>query len=238
MKLSIITATYNCEYNICNLIDSLKSQTDQDFEWVVCDGSSTDNTIGCINAASLSFDVKIDSRPDFGIYDALNRGIKLAVGEYYLTLGSDDLLDTNAISNYKNSIIYSGADIILAGVTIGTKTHYPKKIRNRYLHQRTFVAGHSVGTLIRRSLHEEIGYYSRKYPIAADHLFLELALLRGVVFEHGDFIAGKFGDQGVSSKDKIGALTEAFRIQMSIRGCKLNETIIFIMRLIWNYKTL
>jgi glycosyltransferase involved in cell wall biosynthesis len=238
MKLSIISATYNCEYNIRNLIECLKSQTDQDFEWVVCDGGSTDNTIGYITSASLSFVVKIDSRSDFGIYDALNRGIKLADGEYYLTLGSDDLLEPDAICNYKKSIIYSGADIILAGVRIGSKIHFPNINRNRYLHQRTFVAGHSVGTLIRRYIHEEIGYYSSKYPIAADHLFLELALLKGAIFEYSDFIAGKFGDQGVSSKDKIGSLTEAFRIQLSIGGCKFTESIVFIMRLIWNYKTL
>ena len=136
--------------------------------------------------------------------------------------------DADEIRNTENA-----QPLIVAGGLIGAARLFDTDFSSL-----SYVAGHSVGTLIRRSLHEEIGYYSRKYPIAADHLFLELALLRGVVFEHGDFIAGKFGDQGVSSKDKIGALTEAFRIQMSIRGCKLNETIIFIMRLIWNYKTL
>jgi glycosyltransferase involved in cell wall biosynthesis len=238
MLISIITATYNSEETITDLIESLKKQSDLNFEWIICDGCSTDNTVQILERSHFPFTLKIDSRSDFGIYDALNRGIKISSGQYYLVVGSDDLLDIHAIANYRNAVSQSNADIILSGLRIDKYNYYPRRYRNRFLHQMTFVAGHSVGTLIRKELHYKIGFYSKKFPIAADHLFLECALVNNFQFLYCDFIAGKFGSQGISSSDKIGALVEAFRIQFSISKCKSCEIFIFILRLFWNYRSL
>ena len=238
MLISIITATYNSEDTIEELIGSLKNQTDLNFEWIICDGCSTDKTVHLLERTDLPFTLIIDSRTDFGIYDAINRGIKISSGQYYLTVGSDDLLDIDAIANYRNAVLKTNADIILAGLEIDNNNYYPIKFRCRFLHQKTFVAGHSVGTLIKKELHYKIGFYSNKFPIAADHLFLENAMMHNYQFLYCDFIAGKFGTHGISSSDKIGALVEAFRIQFSISKCKSCEIFIFVLRLLWNFRSL
>jgi len=89
--ISIITATYNAAAVLPRLVESLIAQTDQDFEWVVADGASTDGTLEILEQAKTRLkNVVVDSRPDFGIYDAMNRAIKLSKSSYYLIVGADN----------------------------------------------------------------------------------------------------------------------------------------------------
>ena len=81
-KVSIITAVYNAENHILNLINSLRQQIDKNFEWVVVDGLSTDSTVKILKNID-DLNITIISEADFGIYDALNKGIKACTGEYY-----------------------------------------------------------------------------------------------------------------------------------------------------------
>ncbi len=80
--ISVITATYNASKTFSGLIDSLRNQTDQAFEWIVMDGASTDGTVEQIKAAN-DVVTRFVSEPDFGIYHALNKALGLATGEYY-----------------------------------------------------------------------------------------------------------------------------------------------------------
>jgi glycosyltransferase involved in cell wall biosynthesis len=80
-SLSIVTATFNSEKNLPVLVESLRRQTDSDFEWVIADGGSTDGTLSILGKID-DLAIVLSSEPDFGIYDALNRAISLASGEY------------------------------------------------------------------------------------------------------------------------------------------------------------
>lgn len=181
--LSVVTATYNAAHDLPRLIASLAAQTDQDFEWVVADGVSTDGTLELLEQARQKLQrVVVDSRPDFGIYDALNRAVKLASGEYYLVVGADDMLFPEAIERYKAACVATGADLITAKVLFGDDP----RPRGRYFPawdflwgQKALVSNHAVGLVIRRSLHEHFGYYSRKFPISADQLFIMQAVRGG-----------------------------------------------------------
>lgn len=95
--ITVITATYNASKVLPGLIDSLRSQTDQDFEWIVVDGASTDGTVELVEAAG-DVVTRWVSEPDFGIYHALNKALGLATGEYYLVLGADDRLRTEGVA--------------------------------------------------------------------------------------------------------------------------------------------
>ena len=81
--ISIITATFNSQYFIQNLINSLSNQTDKRFEWIVIDGNSNDNTIKILKNVK-NIKLTYISENDEGIYDAINKGIKLANYNYYL----------------------------------------------------------------------------------------------------------------------------------------------------------
>ena len=72
--ISIITVTYNSEESIMRTLDSIKSQTFQDFEYIIIDGKSSDKTISIINNHEITIN-KLVSEEDNGIYDALNKGV-------------------------------------------------------------------------------------------------------------------------------------------------------------------
>ena len=100
MKISVITATWNAEASMVDMIDSLARQDyprDQ-IEWIVVDGASTDRTVALIHEAAFRPD-RMLSEPDGGIYDALNKGIAMATGDVVGILHSDDVLASPAVLN-------------------------------------------------------------------------------------------------------------------------------------------
>ena len=98
-KISIIIATYNAGKVLLRCLDSIRPQKTDEIELLIIDGNSKDNTMELVNANSDIIDFHV-SEPDMGIYDAWNKGIKAATGEWILFLGADDQLMPNAISVY------------------------------------------------------------------------------------------------------------------------------------------
>lgn len=236
-KISIITATYNAVQYLPRLIDSLRSQTNKDFEWVVADGGSTDGTLEHLKQVA-DLNLVLDSRPDFGIYDALNRAIKLCSGDYYLVLGADDELYADSIDSFMRCVKEQNfPDLVVANVEKddGLVLRPVKKWKFLYS-QRAYVASHAVGTLVKKNLHNRFGYYSSKFPIAADQFFLKKVGDAGCTIKYAEFIAGKFGPQGVSNSDMLGSLTEFFRIQIMTGECKYIQVIIYFLRVLKNIR--
>ena len=145
--ITIITSTLNVEMEIPNLINSLLIQKYQNFEWLIIDGGSSDNTLeklNCISKANL-----ICSAKDSGIYDAWNKGLKFAKGEWVIFLGADDeLYDENVFKNFYNFTRNISKDIeIIYGKVFSNSQIFGKEINNlkeeivKYMcicHQATF----------------------------------------------------------------------------------------------------
>lgn len=240
MRISIVTVTYNAAAVLPGLIQSLRAQVDNDFEWVVADGGSTDGTVELLRGVT-DIPMTWQSEPDFGIYDAINKAVKLCQGEFYLVAGADDVLDPMAIANYKTLILSSGADIVTAPVQhAGLGLIGPPKGGGWLRGASAFITWHSVGTVYRKSLHEKerIGFYSRAHPIAADSLFTKRAAAAGAHIVVGDFVAGHIGGDGVSSANVAGALTDLFRVQLETESAKGLQVLLFIGRLICNFRRL
>ena len=233
IKLSVITATYNAEKFLPRVIKSLQEQTDKDFEWIISDGASSDSTLEILKSTE-GINIKVISGEDFGIYDALNRAIKACNGEFYLVIGADDELYPNAIQNYKEAI-EDGVDIITACVDTDNGKIEPNSGPRWLKAQAHYVSGHAVGSIYRTSLHQKFGYYSRKFPIAADQLFVLTAANHGVKIKAIKSIVGKFSNDGVSSIDILGTICEIYRIQIAMAENKFLQTILFILRLIKNF---
>lgn len=99
MKLSIITVCYNNKAGLQNTLTSIQEQMSKDFEYIVIDGASTDGSAELLDNYAEIIDYKL-SEKDSGIYNAMNKAIKLAKGEYCLFLNSGDTLhDKNTIRN-------------------------------------------------------------------------------------------------------------------------------------------
>lgn len=94
MKFSLITVTFNSGQTIRNTFDSVLKQTYSDFEYILVDGSSKDNTLDLINEYVLKFNERLRwiSEKDDGLYDAMNKGFSMATGDVIGIINSDDVL--------------------------------------------------------------------------------------------------------------------------------------------------
>lgn len=230
-SLSIVTATYNAASCLPGLIACLRKQTDQDFQWVIADGCSEDETLALLEAVN-DINLLVLSQPDFGIYDALNRAIKAASGDYYIVCGADDVFNTDAIANFREAIERTQADIVTANALYGKNTLKPKNSMPWLWGQRANISAHVIATAFKKDLHQHFGFYSRKYPIAADQLFVMQACQSGAKCSAANFIAGEIGERGVSSMDRVGNATEVFRVQLALGGSKYTQTLILLLRLL------
>lgn len=252
VTISIITATYNAAAHLPRLIESLAAQTDADFEWVVADGASTDGTLALFEQAKARLkNVVVDSRPDFGIYDALNRAVKLAQGEYYLVLGADDVLFPDAIARYKEAAAHSQADLVTASVKCGERYVSRRNPPWVWLYGASaIVSSHAVGTLIKKTLHYRVGFYDAvNYSIYADSEWMLRVFKAGAHVCRFAFVAGEFGLEGVSNRSQFISFVEQLRAQIAngsptclqafmfaLRVCKWRSAIAKQVRLVDRYK--
>lgn len=241
MTISVITVTLNCASTLPALVASLQAQTRSDFEWIVVDGGSTDGTVDLLRNLEPGFGFRWISEPDFGIYHALNKGLAMAGGDYYLVIGADDELEPRAIGCYGRAVAgheQAGGerpDIVSAPVWIDGALISPRAGLSWLRSGPPMVSAHSVGTLIRRDLHQSLGFYSRKFPIAADTHFLLKAAVSGCRFLHISEPVGRFGRDGVSGIDTLGALTESLRANIEVRGLLPLQLALFIPRVLRSY---
>jgi glycosyltransferase involved in cell wall biosynthesis len=212
MKLSIITINYNNAAGLKKTLDSVAIQTCTDFEHIVVDGASADESVEIIreyentlasNLSPLTSHLTWLSEPDTGIYNAMNKGVRLAKGEYTLMLNSGDyLVDEHIVENVLP--ILDGTDII-QGNTISVINN--KEIINRgyaksdisfidvykgiFLHQATFS---------KRILFEKYGYFDESYKIGGDTVFFLRTLGFGnASFAYRDINVAYYDGDGIST---------------------------------------
>jgi len=176
--ISIVTATYNAESCLENLIMSIILQKEKNIEFIIIDGNSNDKTLDIIRKHEQYIDYWL-SEPDEGIYDAWNKGIKVANGEWVMFLGADDILLPGAISYYCNLLRtkdFSNFDYISAhNKYVDNKNKLLKILGNGAewnLMRKNMTAAH-VGSLHnKRNLFNEVGLYSLNYKICGDYELL------------------------------------------------------------------
>jgi glycosyltransferase involved in cell wall biosynthesis len=121
MKISIITVCFNAEKTIEQTIKSVLSQTYANIEYIIVDGKSTDSTLKIVNKYKKQIS-KIVSEKDKGLYDAMNKGVKLAKGEIIYFLNADDvLIDKNVVSKVMKE--FGNNDLVFGDVEF----YYPKE---------------------------------------------------------------------------------------------------------------
>lgn len=234
-QISVITATYNAVNLLPQLVDSLRKQTDDGFVWIVADGGSSDGTIEYLRSIE-DLEINLVIRNDFGIYDALNGAIKECSSEYYIVIGSDDRFEADAIENYKKQVVEKSWDFVAASWQDPTGIKKPLKGKGWLYGMRGVVSCHSVALLIKKDLHEKYGFYSNSYPVCADQYFVKKAIYGGATVLRSDFVSGFYSASGYSASSTLLYLTDFFRVQLCTEKYKLIQIVIFILRLIKNYK--
>lgn len=116
IKYSIITVTYNSGTTVEQTIKSVLAQTYSNFEYILIDGASSDNTVDIIKKyAEADNRIRYISEPDEGIYDAMNKGIEMASGDVIAILNSDDYYESDALEKVR-SVIPDGKDFVVYGM--------------------------------------------------------------------------------------------------------------------------
>lgn len=177
MKLSVITINKNNAAGLERTLKSVASQTCNDFEHVIIDGASTDGSVPVIReyAENSQYQVKWISEPDSGIYNAMNKGIRMASGDYVQFLNSGDCLaDATVVERMLGSLEENNFPSILYGNML--KVFKDGKILNDkcFAGQDISFLGFYTGTLnhssalIKRSLFEKYGFYDESLRIVSD----------------------------------------------------------------------
>lgn len=178
MLVSIIVATYNSAKTLRRCLDSIVPQLGEDCELIIIDGGSKDGTVGIIDEYRDNIAYTV-SEPDKGVYDAWNKGIAKAQGQWITFIGSDDELLPGAIDAYNHFFQINGEDYDI----ISAKLHFVKKdgtgIRDvgepfswQKLVNRKLSLAHP-GMLHNRKCFEKIGLFDTQYKICGDSDFLQ-----------------------------------------------------------------
>ena len=185
MKVSIITSCYNRAATIRSAIESVLAQDYNDIEFIVVDGSSTDGSLYIIREYVDRISIII-SEPDHGMYEAINKGIRVATGEIIGLLHSDDFFyDNGVIGRIVKRIKRTHADFLYGDGLFVNPDNTNKVVRNwiggGY---RLWKVRHGWLPLhptcyIRRDVMMRLGLYNESYKIAADSDLLVRYLLTG-----------------------------------------------------------
>lgn len=167
-KITIITVCLNVAADLERTIKSIESQMFKDYEYIIIDGGSSDNSQALISKYSNCISNFI-SEPDNGIYDAMNKGVKMASGEWLIMMNAGDVFaDENVLSNVFSEQIPDNISFLYSDI-YGLRSN-----GKRILRPLSFEKGNLIHQAIiyRRNLHQEHGYYIvTKKLIISDYLF-------------------------------------------------------------------
>ena len=239
MKVTIITSCYNREQTIRGCIESVLSQDYPDIEYIVVDGASKDNSLSIINEYKDKIS-KIISEPDHGMYEAINKGIRVATGDVIGLVHSDDCLFSNqTVSRIVQRFEETHADFLYGDGLFVNPENTDKVVRNwiggTY---RLWKVRHGWLPLhptcyIRREVMERKGLYNESYKIAADSDFLFRYLLGGelsVTYLKEYIVRMRMGGLSTDSARRKQMWKEDIRLYQS-HG--MNPTITKVEKMMW-----
>ena len=176
MKITIVTAVFNRKATIGQTVRSVGSQSHENVEHIIQDGGSTDGTLEVLANLQSKHGLLVQSAPDNGIYDAINKGINRASGDVVGLMHSDDFYASDDVlskvaERLKDSRIqgvYGDLDYVSVGDTAKIHRRWRSGSYNRKNLTRGWMPPHPT-LYLRRSVFEEWGVYDTSYQIAADY---------------------------------------------------------------------
>jgi glycosyltransferase involved in cell wall biosynthesis len=213
--ISIITVTYNAENHIEKSILSVLQQKKELYEYIIIDGNSNDSTLDIINKYKKEIDYVV-SELDKGIYDAMNKGIRFAKGDWLYFLGSDDQLTENILSTIfrfletNNAVVYG--DVICDG-----KHKYTSKIGFRCLFENRL---HHQSAFYNRNLFYEFKY-DDNFLVHADYELTLRIYLRKLKHKYISLNIANFSSGGAStqlSSDEINRIRKKYINNRFVNG--------------------
>lgn len=236
--ISVITVSFNSEKTIKKTIKSLLNQTINNFEYIIIDGKSTDNTLTIIKSFDNAFKSKgikytWVSEKDSGIYDAFNKGVKLAKGTWISFLGSDDYYLKNALKIYNKEInnLNSYVDLIHSNVNLGNRKNIQDKWSWKIFRKKMNIA--HVGAFHHKLFFKKYGLFDTSYKIAGDYELL-LRAKQDLKTHWFNKITAFMADGGASNNQIINVYKETKRAKTENKS--QHRVLIQIHYYIWVFK--
>lgn len=210
---SIITVCYNSAKTIERTIQSVFDQTFSNYEYIIIDGKSTDDTISILRKYEAMFEgkLKIISEKDNGIYDAMNKGIKLAKGIMVGIINSDDWYEKNTceiinkkISPNYDSIVYGLMRYYRLGKEFQIKSYNHEFLNEKMINHPT--------CFIPKQIYNSVGVFDTKYKLAADYEFILRCKKNKSNFIHIPAILANMSMEGASAKNHYRSRKETYEI--------------------------
>jgi glycosyltransferase involved in cell wall biosynthesis len=236
-KISIITICFNSEKTIFKTLESVKKQSFSNIEHIIIDGASNDKTLEICKEYSNS--IKIISEPDNGVYDAFNKGLKLATGEIIGFLNADDVFYSekavedivNAFSNNETDIVYGNLDYVnKEGKVI---RNWISKPYEKALVKKGWMPAHPT-FYCKKEVYDRLGGYNDSFKIAGDFelclRFLEVNQISSYYLNKKvvKMLVGGISNSGLKSKWTI--FKEELRA-FKINNISVNPFLFFLYKL-------
>jgi glycosyltransferase involved in cell wall biosynthesis len=202
MKFSIIVATFNSALTIRSMLKSISNQTFIDFELIIVDNKSSDNTLQIV--VEEFNEAKIISEPDTGIYNALNKGVALAKGDWIYILGSDDFLASSTVLEEVNYKILENQNLGLIYGDIEAKNYSGVRLINMYDPKRSKTNDLKCppifhqSAFVRHDVLRSLGQFPEFLDIHADYFILSGAF-NCTDSMHIDTVICSYNQQGYST---------------------------------------
>ncbi|SHN06849.1 Glycosyl transferase family 2 [Cyclobacterium lianum] len=228
MRIDVVTVSFNVEETIADTVYSVSSQSFHSKHHFVVDGKSTDNTISIIKSFDLS-SLSFLSEQDSGLYDAMNKGIRMATGDVVGVLNSDDVFYNNQVLTKVGSAFQDDPNLdAVIGDIVFVKEDDLNQVVRRYSAKNWKPSKFAWGYMpphpsffVRREWFEKLGYYKTDYKIAADYeLLIRFLLKGGLRWKYLPITTTKMRMGGLSTRGIQSLITLNKEIY---RACKEND---------------
>ncbi len=245
MKITVITATFNSGKTVRDTIESVLRQTYQEIEYLIIDGGSKDNTMDIVKEYELLFEGRLRyiSEPDKGIYDAMNKGIRMATGDVVGLLNSDDFYtSSDVLQQVADVMADESIDAVYGDVHYVNEDNLDVCVRyytSRPFHRSWmrfgFMPAHP-SFYCRRKIYEKYGVFDTSYKVAAD--FENLLRLIFVNRIHIKYISTDFVTMRMGGASSSGLKSHKQIMQDHLRALQSNKVYsnILLLGLRYPYK--
>lgn len=214
--ISIITVVFNGEKYLEQTIRSVLDQTYKNIEYIIIDGGSTDKTLDIIKKHEQNICFWI-SEADKGIYDAMNKGIRKAKGEYIGLINSDDFYEPDALEIIVQKINEFPNTDVFFGDMYMINQHLPEKQLQTYKKGKKLEKAFSIWhptVFVRKEIYNEYDLFDLSYKIAADYELILRFYKKDCAFHYINKAISNFREGGISYYNK-NIIKERFRLQLA-----------------------